>query len=129
VRTDVSGPAVAEILAELARAHSSAISASEMTQGRGALMQSLPARFETNGAVAASFSDLFVYAFPLDYFQRLPAEYASVRAPAADKLAHRYLDPSTMVIIAVGDRKQVEPALAKLGIESIQVWPIAGTLF
>jgi len=129
VRTDVSGPAVAEILAELARAHSSPISPSEMAQGRGALMQSLPARFETNGAVAASFSDLFVYAFPLDYFQRLPAEYASVRAPAADKLAHRYLDPSTMVIIAVGDRKQVEPALAKLGIESIQVWPIAGTLF
>jgi len=129
VRSDVSGPAVAEILAELTRAQSSPITSSEMTQGRGALMQSLPARFETNGAVAASFSDLFVYSFPLDYFQHLPGEYASVRAAEADKLARRYLDPSTMVIIAVGDRKQVEPALEKLGIDAIQVWPIAGTLF
>ncbi len=129
VRSDVTGPAIHEILAELARTQTSSLSAAEMAQGRGALMQSLPARFATNGAVAASFSDLFVYGLPLDYFQRLPSRYADVRAAAADKLAQRYLDPATMVIIAVGDRRQIEPALAKLGIAPVEVWPIAGTLF
>jgi zinc protease len=129
VRSDVSGPALHEILAELTRAQSSALSPSELDQARGALTQSLPARFETNGAVSASFADLYTYGLPLDYFTRLPAQYSSVRATAAERLAQRYLDPATMVVIMVGDRQKIEPALGKLGVAPVEVWPVAGTLF
>jgi hypothetical protein len=34
-----------------------------------------------------------------------------------------------MVIVAVGDRAKLEAALKKLGLDPIEIWPIAGTLF
>jgi hypothetical protein len=47
----------------------------------------------------------------------------------AEALAHRYLDPTSMVFVAVGDRAKLEAALAKLGLSPVEVWPITGTLF
>jgi zinc protease len=129
VRADVTEPAIHEIISELARAESAPLAASELSQARGALTQSLPAKFETNGATSASFSDLFAYGLPLDYYRRLPAQFSSVKATTAEALARRYLDPASMVIVAVGDRTKLEAALKNLGVGPVEVWSIAGTLF
>ena len=129
VRSDVTEPAIHEIITELTKAQSAPLTAAELEMARGALTQSLPARFETNGATSSSFSDLFAYGLPLDYFRRLPAQFSSVKVTSTDALARRFLDPASMVIIAVGDRAKLEAALAKLGIGPIEVWPVAGTLF
>ncbi len=129
VRADVTEPAIREIIAELTKAKSAPLTAEELAQARGALTQSLPARFETNNATSTSFSDLFAYGLPLDYFRRLPGQYSSVQVASTDALARRFLDPASMVVVAVGDRAKLEAALAKLGIGPIEVWPIAGILF
>jgi zinc protease len=129
VRADVTEPAIHEIISELARAESAPLATTELNQARGALTQSLPAKFETNGATSSSFSELFAYGLPLDYFRRLPAQFSGVKATAAEALAHRYFDPASMVFVAVGDRAKLEAALNKLGLGPIEVWPIAGTLF
>ena len=71
-------------------------------------MQSLPAMFETNGAIARSFGDLFAYDLPADYYRALPARLAAVSASTLKPLAQRYLDPTTMVIVAVGDRRKLQ---------------------
>ena len=80
--------------------------------------------FETNGATAGSFGDLFVYGLPLDYYGLLPQELASVTSAQLTALALRYLDPSSMIIVAVGDRKQIEKALAPLKLGPTVVWTI-----
>jgi zinc protease len=129
VRADVTGPAIHEIIAELRRAESAPLAAAELNQARGALTQSLPAEFETNTATSSSFSELFAYGLPLDYYRRLPAQFSSVKATTAEALAHRYFDPASMVIVVVGDRAKLEAALNKLDLGPIEVWPIAGTLF
>ena len=129
VRADVTEPAIREIIAELTRAESAPLAAAELNQARGALTQSLPARFETNGATSSSFAELFAYGLPLDYFRHLPAQFSSVKATTTEALARRYLAPASMVIIAVGSRATLEAALSKLGVGPIEVWPIAGTLF
>jgi zinc protease len=128
VRTDVTGPAIHEIIAELERAESAPLAAAELNQARGALTQSLPADFETNSATSSSFSELFAYGLPLDYFRHLPAQFSSVKATTAEALARRYFDPASMVIVAVGDRAKLEAALNKLDLGPIEVWAIA-TLF
>jgi len=129
VRADVTEPAIHEITGELTRAESAPLAATELNQARGALTQSLPAKFETNGATSASFSELFAYGLPLDYYRRLPAQFSGVKAATAEALAHRYFDPASMVFVAVGDRAQLEAALNKLGLGPVEVWAIAGTLF
>ncbi len=129
VRSDVSAPAVAEIFMQLKRINEAPPGANEMKRARGSLTQSLPGAFETNEATAGSFADLFAYGLPLDYYRKLPAQYNAVGATTLNALAHRYLDPARMVVIAVGDRKTLESSLQKLGLGPLEVWPISGTLF
>jgi len=85
--------------------------------------------FETNGATAGSFGDVFAYGLPLDYYQRLPSRFGVVDAKQVELLARRYLDPAAMIVVAVGDRKRLERALQPLGLGSIEVWPVTGVLF
>jgi len=129
VRADASGPAIKEILGEFKRVESAPFAASELARARGSLEQSLPGLFETNGAIAASFGEIFAYGLPLDYYRTLPAAFSRVDSAAVEKLAQRYLDPASMVVIAVGDRKRIEADLKPLDLEPSEVWPIAGTLF
>ncbi len=129
VRSDVAAPAIKEVFAELKRAESSPLSPGELRRARDSLTQSLPGQFETNGAIAASFGDLFAYGLPLDYYRHLTAEFRAVDANRLERLARRFLDPSTMIVVAVGDRKKLEAALPPLGIGQIDIWAIADTLF
>jgi zinc protease len=105
------------------------LAADELKRARGSLTQSLPGLFETNEATVGSFGDLFAYGLPLDYYRKLPAEFKAVRAPTLETLARRYLDPAGMVVIAVGDRKNLESSLQPLNLGPLEVWPISGTLF
>jgi zinc protease len=129
VRSDVSAPSVEEVFVQLKRVTSSPLAADELKRARGSLTQSLPGLFETNEATAGSFADLFAYGLPLDYYRKLPAQFNAVTAPALEALARRYLDPAGMVVILVGDRKNLESTLPPLGLGPVEVWPIAGTLF
>jgi zinc protease len=129
VRSDVTEPAIHEIIGELARAQSAPLAAAELSQARGALTQSLPASFETNDATSSSFAELFAYGLPLDYYRHLPAQFSGVTGAATEALAHRFLDPKSMVFVGVGDRVKLDAALTALGLGPIEVWPISGTLF
>ena len=129
VRSDVSAPAVKEVFSELKRVTASPLAADELKRARGSLTQSLPGLFETNEATAGSFGDLFVYGLPLDYYRKLPVQFSAVKAPTLEALARRYFDPASMVVIAVGDRKNLESTLQPLGLGTLEVWPISGTLF
>jgi zinc protease len=129
VRSDVSAPAVKEVFSQLKRITTAPLAADELKRARGSLTQSLPGLFETNGATAGSFADLFAYGLPLDYYRKLPVQFDAVTAPALEALARRYLDPAGMVLIAVGDRKNLESTLQALDLGPLEVWPISGTLF
>jgi zinc protease len=129
VRADASLPAIKEVFGELQRIESSPLSGDELRRARSSLTQSLPGHFETNGTTATSLGDLFSYGLPLDYYRKLPAEFQAVGAPQIERLARRYLDPSAMIVVAVGDRKGLEATLASLDLGGIEVWPIEDVLF
>ena len=126
VRSDVSAPAVRKCF-QLKRVAASC-RRNRLRARQGSLTQSLPGSFETAGT-AGSFGDLFAYGLPLDYYRKLPAEFNAVKAPTLEALARRYLDPAAMVVIAVGDRKNLESGLQPLNLGALEVWPITGTLF
>src|SRR6476661_1202297 len=129
VKSDVAIPAIREILAQLKRAGAAPLTPEELQRARGSLTRSLPAMFETNGATGSSFGELFAYALPLDYFRQLPSQLTRVRATDLPPLAQRYFDPASLVVIAVGDRASLQPALEALKLGPLEVWPIGGKLF
>jgi zinc protease len=89
---------------------------------------SLPGHFDTIEGIGASLAGLFAYDLPLDYYNTLAAQFAAVTAEQVQAAARKYLVPEKMVVVAVGDRKKIEPQLRKLKLGTIEVRDANGTV-
>jgi zinc protease len=121
VRTDATAPAVSEIFKEIAAMIDQGVTDEELKKAKDALTNSLPSAFETGSNTVNNFAGLFVYGLGLDYYSRYAEQVNAVTAEQALAVARKYLVPDRMVVIAVGDRSTIEPALAKLGLGAIEV--------
>lgn len=121
VRTDVTAPAVKEILLEIDRMRTTQLTPEELKAAKDSMSRSLPGFFETTPQVAGSIGQLFVYNLPLDYYRTLPAKINTVTAADVQKAAEKYLSPKSMVVVAVGDRSKIEAELKKLDIGPLEV--------
>ena len=126
VNTEVTVPAVLDMLGELDRMRSSEPDASELTAARDFLIGVFPLRFETAGAVVGALSGLAVHELDLDelvtYRERIEAVDAAAVAGAAS--AHLHLDDAAIVL--VGDVDAFGEALeaAQLGRVDIERDPV-----
>ena len=121
VRTDVTAPAVTEILKEVRGMADSPMKTEELARAKDARTQSLPAGFQTSQAAAASFAQVFIYDLGLDYYSHVAERVTAVTGDQALAAAKKYLVPERMVIVAVGDRAKIEPELRKLNIAPVEV--------
>jgi zinc protease len=128
VRADVTAPALQEVLNELNGLRSNPISANELKAAKDSMSRSLPGLFETTQQTSRSLADLFLYSFPLDYFSDLPEHINSVNLTQAQNAADKYVQPDDMIIVAVGDRSKIEPALRKLNLGQIEIRDRDGNL-
>ena len=67
-------------------------------------------------------SRAFAYALPLNYYARLPANLTGVAPNAVERAAKRYLDPSSMVVVAVGEQASIASALESNGMKPAQTF-------
>jgi zinc protease len=128
VRTDVTGPSVAEIFKEITRMREQPMAPQELAGARDSQVLSLPDQFETNDGIAASLAQLFVFGLPDDYYQQLPARLSAVTAQQAQAVARKYLVPSNMVVVAVGDRAKIAPQLDALKLGKTELRDSDGQL-
>ncbi|HLJ91480.1 MAG TPA: pitrilysin family protein [Candidatus Angelobacter sp.] len=128
VRTDVTAPAIGEIFSELNALRNVPVPAGELQSTKESMGRALPGLFETTQQTARSIADLYVYGLPLDYFNRLPAQIEAVSSKALQEMAEKYLQPSAMIVVAVGDRKKIEPEIRKLNLAPIEIRDLDGNL-
>jgi zinc protease len=121
VRTDVTAPAVKEILEEIERMREGEVTPEELVVAKDSISRSLPGLFETTPESASTIGQLFVHRLPLDYYHDLPGQINRISAPQIQKIAQAYLKPEGTTIVAVGDRARIEPELAKLNWGPIEI--------
>ncbi len=121
IRTDVTAPAVSEILKEIRGITEAPMKADEIQRAKDSITQSLAGDFETGAGAAGSFSTLYVYGLGLDYYTHVNDQVNAVTVAQALAAAKKYLAPDRMVVIAVGDRAKIEPELRRLNIGPIEV--------
>jgi predicted Zn-dependent peptidase len=80
-------------------------------------VRGLPNRYQTNGQVLGALLENERLGRPDTYQTQLPAIYRAIDAAAIDAAAAQYLQPDRMVIVIVGDRKQIDEQLEGLGME------------
>jgi zinc protease len=91
----------------------------ELAFARSSATKGLPLQFETISARANAIAGLWRDGLPLDYYNTVVQRYMGVPAPAVQSAATKYLDPSKMAIVVVGDRKVIEA-----GIRAANVAPV-----
>jgi zinc protease len=120
VRTDATAPAVSEIFKEIGRMTSAPMTPAELAMAKDSIVRALPSDFETSPGTAGSLANLYIYDLGLDYYTKLPAEITSVTADSALAAAKKYLVSDRMIVVAVGDRAKIEPALKKLNLGTVE---------
>jgi zinc protease len=121
IRTDVTGPAVTEIFKEVRGMVDRPLSEEELKKAKDSLSNSLPGAFESSANAVNNFSNVFIYDLGLDYYTRYAEQVNAVTAEQTLGVAKKYLVPSGMVVVAVGDRAKIEPQLKKLNLGDIEV--------
>ncbi|MEO0062724.1 MAG: hypothetical protein RLZZ08_1284 [Pseudomonadota bacterium] len=117
VQTDRTGDSIRLILADMAAFPASkGVDATELQRVTQGNIRGLPNRFQTNGQVLGALLANQQFGRPDDYQATLPAIYRGIDAAAIDKAAAQYLSPKDMVIVVVGDRKQIDSQLQGLGM-------------
>jgi zinc protease len=109
-----SADSVAEILKELNNIRDSDVTDAELSRAKDQIIKSFPARFATRANVAAQLAELAVFGFPDSYVADYTRKIAAVTKDDVRRVARKYLDPSRLAIVVVGDRKSIEAPLAKL---------------
>jgi predicted Zn-dependent peptidase len=116
VQTSATADAVRETLKEIRDiAGPRPLTAQELEMARSALTRGYPRGFETAGQIARGLAQLALFGLPDDTLEQFVPSILAVDAGAVTAAAGR-LDPDRMTIAIVGDRSQVEPGLAALGI-------------
>jgi zinc protease len=115
VQTAVTKGSVVEFLKELRGIRTDRpVTEKELGYFKESLIRGYPRGFETNEQIANRLSDVVLYGLPDDYFDNYIARVRGVSLADVTRVANRYLDPSRMVILIVGDRSVIEPDLRSL---------------
>jgi zinc protease len=128
VRLDATAPAVNEIFNEVRGMNDRPVTAEELRGAKDALINSLPGAFETSAAAVGNFANTFIYDLGIDYYANYAEEVQAVTRDQALAVTKKYLVPGTMTVIAVGDRKAIEPELQKLNLGPIEIRDAEGRL-
>ncbi|MBX7174671.1 MAG: insulinase family protein [Pyrinomonadaceae bacterium] len=88
----------------------------ELEVNKQSFIRSYPSDFETVQQISGQLSSLVVYGLPDSYFNEYIPKINAVTLADVNRVANKYLDPSKMAIIVVGDRKVIEPKLKELGM-------------
>jgi zinc protease len=121
VRTDVTAPSVSEVFKELRGMVDRPMDQAELQRAKDSLANSLAGAFETSADAVANFANVFTYDLGLDYYTKYAQQVNAVTTDQTLAVSRKYLVPNNMVVVAVGDRKAIEPQLARLNVGKVEI--------
>ena len=119
VRTNVTDSSLAIFFSEFQRLRNEPVTDAELARARSYVVLGTLGDFETTRQVAGGLASLTMFGLPLS---TIPADLERIQAlGAADvqRVARKYLDPSHLTVVIVGDIKKIRP-----GIEALHLGPI-----
>lgn len=126
VKSDITDAAAREVLFEIDRIRSEAISLDELSLATSYLDGVFPIRFETTAAIAAALSVLVLHELPSDYYSRYREHVRAVTTADILHAAQRYLHPDAIQMVVVGDPQAVRGPIEKLGFGRITLYDTLG---
>lgn len=111
VNTEVTVPAVADMLTELELMRAGPPTRDELHAARDYLVGVFPLRFETPPAVVGAIAGMIIHGLPMDELDRYRPAIEAVNAADVQTAAERHIKPDELAIVLVGDADAILPAL------------------
>jgi zinc protease len=119
VRSEVTDPALTDLLAEIKQMRDVPVSTKDLDTARRAIVGSFALLLESPGAILNNYIDRYMYKLPVDYWDTYASKIEAVTAADIQRVAQKYWSTDRLQVVAVGDQAVVEPALKKLGAVKI----------
>ncbi|PYR20187.1 MAG: hypothetical protein DMF94_12830 [Acidobacteria bacterium] len=115
VRSEVTEPALRDLLAEIAQLRDQLVSDQELADAKRSMIASFALSLESPAQLLNYHVTRWRYKLPADYWDRYPDRVSGVTRQQVQAAARTYLDARRMQIVAVGDPARVGDTLKKLG--------------
>ena len=92
----------------------------ELSKAKRYLQLGMPGDFETTQQIANQLVPVVLYNLPLNYYNDYVANIEAVTQADVQRVAKQYIDPASLAIVIVGDRKNIEA-----GLRAINAGPIS----
>jgi zinc protease len=123
--TAKSDSALLEFMKELNGIRQS-VPASELTRAKRYLQLQQPGNFETTQDIAFQLLPVALYGLPLDYYNNYVQNIEAVTQADVARVAQQYINPGSLAVVIVGDRKSIEQGLKATNIGPIMIRDIGG---
>jgi zinc protease len=117
--------ALLEFMKEL-NAIRQSVPASELSRAKRYLQLQLPGNFETTQDIAFQLVPVALYGLPLDYYNNYVQNIEAITEADVARVAQQYINPSSLAVVIVGDRKNIEPGLKTINVGPVVIRDISG---
>ena len=117
--------ALLEFMKEL-NAIRQSVPASELSRAKRYLQLQLPGNFETTQDIAFQLVPVALYGLPLDYYNNYVQNIEAITEADVARVAQQYINPGSLAVVIVGDRKSIEPALKAINVGPVVMRDISG---
>ncbi|HEX9105659.1 MAG TPA: pitrilysin family protein, partial [Longimicrobiales bacterium] len=114
VRTAVTDSALAEMLKQIRRLSEETAPAADLSAAKGFMAGSFPLRLQQSAQVARQIATVRLLGLPINELTEYPQKINAVGAGEVQAAAKKYLDPSKLVIVVVGDAPKIKASLEKM---------------
>jgi len=98
----------------------------ELSRAKRYLQLQLPGNFETTQQIAAALVPVALYGLPLDYYNKYVQNIEGVTQADVARVAQQYINPGSLAVVIVGDRKTIEAGLKATNVGPIAIRDISG---
>jgi zinc protease len=116
VVTDKTGEALSAMLADLHKFADGGMTDDEVARTRSQARGDLVSLYETVEAIAGHLAGDAALGLPPDYEAKASRLRDAADKPLLDRLARQFYDPTGAIVVVVGPRARVQPAIDKLGL-------------
>ncbi|HUQ18904.1 MAG TPA: pitrilysin family protein [Gemmatimonadaceae bacterium] len=111
--------ALREFMSELNRIRDT-VATAELRGAKRYLQLGMPSDFETTSQIATRLVPVVLYNLPLDYYNNYVANIEAITQGDVQRVARQYINPASLAIVIVGDRKSIES-----GLKAVNAGPIS----
>lgn len=122
VQTDKTKESLSEVVRELRTAVADRpLTTAEINDAKDRQIKRLAGRWEAGASVASALGEIETYGLPKDYYTTFADVVRNASDAQVNAAARKFVSPSQLVWVVIGDRAKIEAGIRSLNLGQIQI--------